>query len=61
MCAKDDWDMFCEMLNTLLDPDTAGFYGKNGRRYVDENHSIGKIIEDYKKIFQQLIIKELTE
>jgi glycosyltransferase involved in cell wall biosynthesis len=55
MCADDDWDKFCEMLNTLLDPDTAEIYGKNGRRYVDENHSIGKIIEDYKKNFRQLM------
>ncbi|RKY10968.1 MAG: hypothetical protein DRP65_05555 [Planctomycetota bacterium] len=55
MCADDDWNKFCEMLNTLLEPDTAAIYGKNGRRYVDENHSIGKIIEDYKKIFRQLM------
>jgi len=54
MCADDNWDKFCEMLNMLLDPDTAAIYGQNGRRYVDENHSIGKIIEDYKKIFRQL-------
>jgi glycosyltransferase involved in cell wall biosynthesis len=55
MCADDNWDKFCEMLNTLLDPDTAAIYGQNGRRYVDENHSISKIIEDYKKIFRQLM------
>jgi glycosyltransferase involved in cell wall biosynthesis len=61
MCADDNWNKFCEMLNMLLEPGTAERYGKNGRRYVDENHSIGKIIEDYKKIFQQLMIKELTE
>lgn len=61
LCADDNWDRFVEMLNTLLEPDTAGRYGQNGRRYVDENHSIGKIIEDYKKIFRQLIIKEQIE
>ena len=55
MCADDDWDRFCEMLNTLLEPETAEIYGQNGRRYVDENHNIGKIIEDYKKIFRQLM------
>ncbi len=55
MCADDDWDRFVDMLNKLLEPDTAGFYGQNGRKYVDENHSIGKIIEDYKKIFRQLM------
>lgn len=61
MCADDNWDKFCEMLNTLLDPETAAIYGQNGRRYVDENHSISKIIEDYKKIFRRLMIKELIE
>jgi len=61
MCADDDWGRFVDMLNKLLEPDTAGFYGQNGRKYVDENHSISKIIEDYKKIFQQLMTKELTE
>jgi len=55
MCADDNWDKFVKMLNELLEPETAGFYGQNGRRYVDENHSIGKIIEDYKKIFRQLM------
>lgn len=55
LCADDNWDRFVGMLNTLLEPETAGVYGQNGRRYVDENHSIGKIIEDYKKIFRRLL------
>jgi glycosyltransferase involved in cell wall biosynthesis len=55
MCADDDWDKFGEMLNSLLEPDTAELYGQNGRRYVDENHNISKIIEEYKKIFRRLV------
>lgn len=61
MCADDNWDRFVEMLNMLLEPGTAERYGKNGRKYVDENHNIGRIIEDYKKIFRRLMIKELIE
>lgn len=55
MCADDNWDKFVKMLNELLEPETAGFYGQNGRRYVEANHSISKIIAEYKKIFRQLL------
>jgi glycosyltransferase involved in cell wall biosynthesis len=55
MFADNDWDKFGEMLNSLLEPDTAELFGQNGRRYVDENHNICKIIEEYKKIFRRLV------
>jgi len=42
------------MLGELLDPATAQRYGRNGRRYAEENHDIKKIVEEYKTIFRQI-------
>ena len=55
LCAGGDWDKFVKMLGELLDPATAQRYGRNGRRYAEENHDIKKIVEEYKTIFRQLV------
>lgn len=55
MCADDDWQHFTRLLGKLLEPETAASYGGNGRKYIEQEHDIAKIIEDYKKIFRQLM------
>ena len=55
LCAAGDWDKFVKMLGELLDPATAQRYGRNGRRYAEENHDIKKIVEEYKTIFRRLV------
>ncbi|MHC4654821.1 MAG: glycosyltransferase family 4 protein [Planctomycetota bacterium] len=55
MCPNGDWELFVEMLKQMLDSDTAGRLGDNGRRYAEENHNVEKIIEKYKDIFSSLI------
>jgi glycosyltransferase involved in cell wall biosynthesis len=58
MCAEGDWGRFVRMLTELAEPATQKEYGGNARRYVEENHDIKKIIEEYKRIFRELMAKE---
>ncbi len=55
LCACGDWDSFVKMLDKLLEPEIARRYGANGRCYVEENHDIKKIAQQYKTIFIELI------
>jgi glycosyltransferase involved in cell wall biosynthesis len=54
LCANGDWQAFREMLTRLLEPELMRQFGDNGRRYVEENHDITKIVEQYKKLFRTL-------
>ena len=54
MCANGDWEFFVEMLKKLLNTETAEKLGNNARKYVEENHDITKIVEQYKSCFTQI-------
>ena len=53
-CADGDWDSFVRMFRELLIPQNAQQYGANGRRFVEQNNDIAKIVPLYKQVFQQL-------
>jgi glycosyltransferase involved in cell wall biosynthesis len=55
ICAGDDWNKFSSQLGVLLDPKKRDEYGKNARRYAEQNHDITKIVEKYKEVFAQLV------
>lgn len=55
LCSNGDWDIFVDMLQRLLDEETSRKYGRNGRRYAEENHDIRKISKKYEEIFRQLV------
>ena len=57
LCANGNWDKFKSMLDEILGPN-ASEYGRNARKYAEENHDIKKIIEQYKKIFYDLAAGE---
>jgi len=57
-CAEGDWGQFVRMLTELAEPETQKEYGCNARRYVEEHHDIKRIIEEYKRIFRELIVKK---
>ncbi len=54
-CGEGDWDRFVRMLAELSEPERQKEYGQNARQYAEKHHDIRKIIEDYKRIFRQLI------
>jgi len=49
-----DWDKFTDSLKIMLQKERYIELGKNGRKYVEKNHDINKIIEQYKSCFIQL-------
>ena len=51
LCAYDNWDKFVDSLKHLLNENRYIGMGKNARKYVEENHDVAKIIEQYKKHF----------
>ena len=53
LCAGDDWRRFVSGLKQMLNPGQAEEYGKNARRYAEQNHDITVIIEKYKTLFDQ--------
>ena len=55
VCADGSWDKFINELKMLTEPGKAEEYGPNGRRYVEENHDIEKIVQQCKTIFIELI------
>ena len=55
LCSNGDWDIFVDMLQRLLDEETSRKYGRNGRRYAEENHDIRKISKKYEETFRQLV------
>jgi len=54
LCANGNWDTFKNMLGDILNQD-SNKYSENARKYAQENHDIKKIIEQYKKIFNDLV------
>jgi glycosyltransferase involved in cell wall biosynthesis len=55
ICANGDWEKFVRDCKILTEPSTIKEYGRNGRRYVEQNHDIKKIVEQYKDLFRQLV------
>lgn len=51
ICANNNWDVFVNAIKTLTNPRVQTEYGQNAHKYVEENHDIVKIVEQYKKIF----------
>lgn len=56
--AEGDWNLFKQQMADLTNPDAAVPLGQNGRKYVEENHDLLKIIEQYKAIFRDLVGKK---
>ena len=56
ICADGDWEKFIEGCKILDEPPKTEEYGQNGRRYVEQNHDITKIVEQYKELFRQLVV-----
>lgn len=54
LCADGNWTTYLEHLHLLLKPQIAQQYGNAGRKYVEENHDLRKIIEQYKAAFRNL-------
>ncbi len=46
-----DWDKLLESLKIVLEAEHNAELGKNARKYVEENHDITKIVEQYKSCF----------
>ena len=56
VCCGGDVDKLQNGLDHLLGGDRYIEFGENGKRYVEANHDISKIIEDYKELFRELAI-----
>jgi glycosyltransferase involved in cell wall biosynthesis len=56
ICADRDWEKFIEGCKILAEPPKTEEYGQNGRRYVEQNHDVTKIIEQYKELFRRLVV-----
>ena len=52
LCADGQWKSGTQMLEQRLNPKTASDWGRNGRKYVEENHDITKIVSQYKSLFR---------
>jgi glycosyltransferase involved in cell wall biosynthesis len=55
VCCGGDENNLAEELKKMLEDESWEQLGQMGRKYVEENHDITKIIERYKEIFSQLI------
>jgi len=49
-----DWGKFTDSLKLILEEERYIELGKNARKYVEKNHDINKIIEQYKNCFIRL-------
>jgi glycosyltransferase involved in cell wall biosynthesis len=50
---RDDITKLNEAVTFMLDSQRHIDIGRNGRKYVEENHDIRKIIELYKAVFRE--------
>jgi len=50
-CANGNWAQFVNFLKQMLQPEEICRFGSNARKYVEQNHDIKKIVEDYKTLF----------
>jgi glycosyltransferase involved in cell wall biosynthesis len=55
LCANGDWAVFIRSLKSLLAEQRYIELGKKARRYVEENHDVTRIIEQYKKHFMDAL------
>ena len=55
ICANGDKQIFEAKLRFLLKTEVREEYGLKGRQYVEEQHDIGRIVEEYKTIFRKLV------
>jgi len=58
LCANGDWDKFVDSLKSMVSENQYIEMGKNARKYVEDNHDITKIIEQYKKHFTDALTKQ---
>jgi len=55
-CAAGDWDMFLATFDQLRrEADRREQLGSNGRRYVEDNDDIKKIVEEYQAVFETVV------
>lgn len=53
ICCDDNFERLIDSLDFMLAEGRYIEIGKNARKYVEQNHDIKKIIEEYKNIFRQ--------
>jgi glycosyltransferase involved in cell wall biosynthesis len=53
-CAGGDGERFTQILRELCEPGLAARLGDHGRRYAEQYHNVGKVIEEYKTVFRKL-------
>jgi glycosyltransferase involved in cell wall biosynthesis len=58
VCCGGSVDKLAQELKVMLEEDSYGELGRNGRKYAEENHDIAKIVERYKEIFSELGVKK---
>ena len=50
-CSNGNFEQMADKLHSMLSDNKYIDLGKNARRYVEQNHDITKIAEEYKKLF----------
>jgi glycosyltransferase involved in cell wall biosynthesis len=56
LCAKGNWENFLELFDNLRKNSKEILrLGSNGRKYMEENHDISKIIDIYKDLFENAV------
>jgi len=53
ICSRGDWKKFVDSLKYMLADNRYIKFGQNGRKYVELNHDITKIIGEYKTRFTE--------
>jgi glycosyltransferase involved in cell wall biosynthesis len=51
LCANGDWNKFVDSVKFILAENRYIEMGKNARKYVENNHDVVKIVEQYKMYF----------
>jgi glycosyltransferase involved in cell wall biosynthesis len=59
-CASGDWNKFADSLKELVRDDLHLRIGENARKYVQENHDIGRVIDRYKDCFLSAVSRTST-
>ena len=55
ICCNNDFKRFTDSLDFILTENRYIEMGKNARKYLEQNHNIKIIVEEYKQIFRQEI------
>lgn len=53
-----DWQRMVDSLKFLLEDERYVQMGENGKKYVEENHDVTKIIQQYKTLFEKLVSRK---